>query len=54
MLIALLREEWSLSPGEISLLGSLFYVGNTIGTVVCAFYTDRFGRRSIIIAVSAA
>jgi AAHS family benzoate transporter-like MFS transporter len=46
----LAHEEWSLTPQQIGSIGSYTLIGMFIGSLLCGFLTDRFGRRRTFIA----
>lgn len=49
LLNGILQREWSLSLMQLILLGSIFNLGLFFGALLCGFYADRFGRRSVLI-----
>lgn len=45
--MVVLAKQWSLSPTQVSLLGSIGFVGMSIGAWTGGWLADRFGRRSV-------
>lgn len=46
-IMAALAAEWGLSAGELSLLGSVGFVGMAVGATAGGLLADRIGRRSV-------
>lgn len=46
-IMAALAAEWGLGSGELSLLGSVGFVGMAVGATVGGLLADRIGRRSV-------
>ena len=46
-IMAALAQEWSLSNGELSLLGSIGFVGMALGASLGGLLADRIGRRHV-------
>lgn len=42
-----LAAEWSLTPGQLSLVGSIGFVGMALGATLGGLLADRIGRRSV-------
>ncbi|CAD8201370.1 unnamed protein product [Paramecium pentaurelia] len=49
LLTPALKQEWNLSILELSIFGSSFTLGLTIGSIICGFLADKMGRKSILI-----
>ncbi|CAK59584.1 unnamed protein product (macronuclear) [Paramecium tetraurelia] len=49
LLIPAIKQEWNLSIMELSIFGSSFTLGLTIGSIICGFLADRMGRKTILI-----
>ena len=47
--VLLLKQIWSLDPGQTGLLGSCSTVGVVIGAFCCGFLTDRYGRKRVLV-----
>lgn len=45
MLPTLIYKEWNLNSNEVALLGSIYYLGVFIGTLISGIANDNFGRR---------
>jgi putative MFS transporter len=45
--MAALAVQWSLSPTELSLIGSIGFVGMALGATLGGLLADRFGRRQV-------
>jgi putative MFS transporter len=45
--MAALAVQWSLSPTELSLVGSIGFVGMALGATLGGLLADRFGRRQV-------
>lgn len=48
-IVAALREEWNLSPGQVGFLTSINSVGMVFGAAVAGSMADRYGRKSILL-----
>jgi putative MFS transporter len=46
-ILAALAVQWSLSPGELSLIASIGFVGMAVGAGLGGLLADRVGRRSV-------
>ena len=46
-IMAALRKEWGLGAGELSVLGSIAFVGMALGASVGGLLADRIGRRQV-------
>lgn len=49
LLNTILYKEWGLSIFDLILLGGVFNFGLFIGSLICAIYADRIGRRNILV-----
>ncbi|CAD8146111.1 unnamed protein product [Paramecium octaurelia] len=46
ILMAILQKEWQLSQTQVATLGSSFLGGVVIGNCICAYITDKIGRKT--------
>ena len=49
LLPPILEKEWGLTPMEISLLGSIYYIGVFLGTICAGLFSDYLGRKKTLI-----
>lgn len=49
-IMAALAKQWSLSAGELSLIGSVGFVGMAVGAALGGLLADRIGRRTVFAA----
>ncbi len=49
-IMAALAKQWALSAGELSLIGSIGFVGMAVGAAVGGLLADRIGRRTVFAA----
>jgi MFS transporter, putative metabolite:H+ symporter len=47
MAALLAQEKWGITPGELSWLGSIGFVGMALGATLGGLLADRFGRRQV-------
>ena len=47
MAALLAQEEWGITPGELSWIGSIGFVGMALGATLGGLLADRFGRRQV-------
>ncbi|KAL4429721.1 hypothetical protein ABPG74_001407 [Tetrahymena malaccensis] len=47
--LPIIKKEWSLTDSQMSLVGSLIFLGWGIGAIACGQFSDRFGRRKTMI-----
>lgn len=43
-LFPILKKEWNLNEYEIALLSSSYFLGWSLGSLICGWITDSFGR----------
>ncbi|MNH93030.1 putative niacin/nicotinamide transporter NaiP [compost metagenome] len=48
-IIAALKVEWNLSPGQVGLLGSINSIGMVLGAALAGYFADRYGRKNILL-----
>ncbi|MHA0855339.1 MFS transporter [Paenibacillus sp. CMAA1364] len=48
-IVAALKQEWSLSPGQIGFLTSISSVGMVLGAALAGIMADRYGRKAILL-----
>ena len=49
LLSAILQKEWNLSSLEIAFLGSAYYIGVCLGTILAGIFCDLLGRRKTLL-----
>src|ERR687890_2220326 len=50
MAALLAQEKWGITPGELSWLGSIGFVGMALGATLGGLLADRYGRRQVFAA----
>ncbi|HEY2421833.1 MAG TPA: MFS transporter [Neobacillus sp.] len=48
-IIAALKVEWSLTPGQMGWIGSINSIGMAVGALLFGFMADRIGRKNVFI-----
>ncbi|WP_438351136.1 MFS transporter [Paenibacillus sp. FA6] len=48
-IVAALKEEWTLSPGQIGFLTSISSLGMVLGAALAGVMADRYGRKAILL-----
>jgi putative MFS transporter len=48
-IVAVLREEWTLSPGQVGFLTSISSLGMVFGAALAGIMADRYGRKAILL-----
>lgn len=51
-MLPILQKQWHISDLQVSLLGSLVYLGYMAGSLLSGFIADRYGRKNPIIISS--
>lgn len=49
LLNGVIYTEWKLTLNELILLSGIFNFGIFVGSLICGFFADRIGRRTILV-----